>query len=379
MDRETERELIDELLGLKRQNAHFLDASVTRNPVSHYLSEARFHLEREKIFLRLPVTAAHASEMAAPGDFLRRDLAGRSVLLTRDKYGVAHAFLNVCRHRGTRLVDEEAGCKHRFSCPYHAWTYANSGELIAAPHFDEGFDSEDKADFGLQRLPCTERFGMIWVALEDGQIDFDDHFAPLTAELDALGMDAMCVAHANIKTHKANWKILAEGGIEAYHFKVAHRDTIGPYFEDNMSSYRMFGAHMRSILMRTTMAQLTAENRDEWRLRDHAQVLYTLFPTTTFLVQSDHISWVQAEPVSAGETRMRVATLVPEPEVARTDHWHRNHLITTTTLDEDFTIGESIQSTLESGANHNMVFGRFEGALNAFNRVVDSYVSDPAS
>ena len=185
-------------------------------------------------------------------------------------------------------------------------------------------------------------------------------------------MEDMVIAHEDTHTHKANWKILVEGGIEAYHFKVAHKATIGPYFEDNMSSYRMFGQHMRSILMRNSMNRLTPETRDSWRLRDHAQVLYTLFPTSSLLVQADHIAWIQSEPLSADTTRMRLASLVPKAEAGKTAHWKTNHMITKTTLDEDFAIGESIQANLASGANDTMLFGRFEGALDAFNQAVNT-------
>lgn len=132
---------------------------------------------------------------------------------------------------------------------------------------------------------------------------------------------------------------------------------------------------MRSILMRTSMAELSPETREEWRLRDHAQVLYTLFPNTALLVQSDHISWINQEAISAGQTRVRLTTLVPKSEADRTEHWNRNHQITRTTLDEDFVIGESIQSCIASGANNSMIFGRFEGALDAFNKVVEARLS----
>lgn len=373
MDRKTELELIDELLALKTQKIHYLDETVTRNSVSHYLSEERFQLERELIFRKTPMIVAHISEMAKAGDFLRREVAGLPVLLTRDKSGNVNAFLNVCRHRGTRLVDEDAGCKNRFSCPYHAWTYANTGELIAAPHFDKGFKGLDKADLGLNRLRCEERHGFVWVTAEDdGSVDLDTHLNAIGVEIDALAMDELVVAHQDVHVHDANWKILVEGGIEAYHFKVAHRTTIGPYFEDNLSSYRMLGPHMRSVLMRTSMAQLSPETRANWRLRDHAQVLYTLFPNTALLVQSDHIAWINQEAISARQTRVRLSTLVPKNGADKTEHWVRNHRITKTTLDEDFVIGESIQAGLETNANEEMIFGRFEGALNAFNRVVDS-------
>nr|WP_070961473.1 SRPBCC family protein [Hyphomonas sp. Mor2] len=373
MNRDTELELIDELLALKADKTHYLDEAVTRNPVSHYVSDARFAAEQAQIFRKTPMIAAHASELEKPGDFIRRDVAGLPVLLTRDKSGAVNAFLNACRHRGTRLVDDEAGCKHRFSCPYHAWTYANTGELIAAPHFDNGFEGLEKAELSLKRLTCEERFGFIWVtADEEGAIDLDTHLAEIAPDLAALDLEHMVVASQDAPIHAANWKILVEGGIEAYHFKVAHRTTIGPHFEDNLSTYRMFGPHMRSILMRTSMANLSPETREDWRLRDHAQVLYTLFPNTALLVQKDHIAWINQEALSAGETRVRMSTLVPKEEAENTEHWARNHEITRVTLDEDFVIGESIQSTLSSGANSDMIFGRFEGALDAFNRVVDA-------
>lgn len=377
MNRDTELQLIDELLDIKAAKSFYLDQAVTRNSVGHYLSEDRFQLERDRIFKRVPMVAAHSSEMPSSGDFLRREVAGLPVLLTRDKSGAVHAFLNACRHRGTRLVDDEKGCKHRFSCPYHAWTYANSGQLIAAPHFDQGFKGVEKSDLSLVELHCEERFGFVWVrAAEDG-ISLDDHLGEIAAELEALQIEDMVVTHQDAPVHKANWKILVEGGIEAYHFKVAHRSTIGPHFEDNLSSYRMLGAHMRSILMRTSMAKLSADTRDSWRLRDHAQVLYTLFPNTALLVQSDHIAWINQEALSAGETRVRMSTLVPRLEADRTAHWQRNHEITRVTLDEDFAIGESIQSTLTSGANQDMLFGRFEGALDAFNQVVEAHLDGP--
>lgn len=376
MDRTTELNLIDELLALKAGKTHYLDAAVTRNSVDHYLSEDRFRHERDAIFRKTPMIVAHVSEMANPGDFLRREIASLPLLLTRDKSGAAHAFLNVCRHRGTRLVDDESGCKHRFSCPYHAWTYASSGELIAAPHFESGFTGLDKADLGLTRLHCQERFGFIWVTADaDGETDLDVHLGDLAPELDALGIDEMFVSHQDVPVHDANWKILVEGGIEAYHFKIAHRTTIGPHFEDNLSTYQMLGPHIRSILMRTSMAGLAPETRDNWSLRNHAQVLYTLFPNTALLVQSDHIAWINQEALSAGQTRVRLSTLVPRDDADKTDHWKRNHEITKVTLDEDFVIGESIQASLASGANTDMLFGRFEGALDAFNQVVEDRLS----
>lgn len=376
MDRQAEIELIDELLALKSSKSAFLDAEVGSNAVEHYANEAHFALERERIFKRLPATAAHVSEVAKPGDFVRREVHGLPLLITRDKLGEVHAFLNVCRHRGTRLVDEEAGCRHRFSCPYHAWTYASSGELIGAPHFESGFPSVEKAKLSLKRVACRVRFGFVWVMTADEMAEsVDTFFEELSDDLDALALENATIVGESRQTRRANWKILVEGGIEAYHFRITHRSTIGPHFEDNLSSYRMFGPHIRSVLPRTSMARLEPETRHTWRLRDHANVLYTMFPTNQLLVQQDHVAWIRQEPLSAGESELRVVLLAPEAEAGSGEHWLRNLEITRATLDEDFHIAESIQAGLAAGANGEMLFGRFEGALSAFNRTVGAFVS----
>lgn len=195
MDRTTELELIDELLELKASKSPFLDENVALSPVEHYLSDERFARERAAIFRKLPHSPAQSSELDGPGAFVRRDLDGLPVLITRDKQGEVHAFLNVCRHRGARLVEEEEGCKHRFTCPYHAWTYASSGELIGAPHFESGFEGVEKGSITLKALPAREAFGLTWVVPDPGGVfDFDSYFAPMAEELDALGMADMYVA-----------------------------------------------------------------------------------------------------------------------------------------------------------------------------------------
>ena len=376
MERETEIGLIEELLGLREAKSHYLDDEIEFNSVDQYQSEAIFQRERDQMFARLPAVAAHVSELPNAGDFVKREIAGRSILVTRDAHGEVHAFLNICRHRGTQLVDDESGCKHRFTCPYHAWSYANTGELVSVPHMDTGFPDLDKAQYSLKSLQCEERFGFIWViATPDVSFDFDAYYSPIAAEAEGLDLANMAIAHEEIKVHNSNWKILVEGGIESYHFKVAHRKTIGPYFEDNLSSYQMLGDHMRSVLMRSSMHVLRDQPTDQWRLRDHANIIYTFFPTTQLLVQKDHVVWINSRPVSAGQTELRLATLAPKSRLGEEAYWEKNHQITSTTLNEDFVIGESIQNGFASGANDVITFGRFEGALPEFNRTIKRHTA----
>ena len=125
--------------------------------------------------------------------------------------------------------------------------------------------------------------------------------------------------------------------------------------------------------MRSSMHTLKDLPPSQWRLRDHANIIYTFFPTTQLLVQQDHVVWINSRPISATETELRLVTLAPISRLVDDEYWEKNHRITSNTLNEDFVIGESIQAGLATGANEHMTFGRFEGALPEFNRVVKRY------
>ena len=156
MDRSTEIELLEELADLRGACAFYLDDAVTTSPVARYTCPERFSRERQALFRALPAIVAHSSELAGSDSFLTRDFAGLPLLLTRDSEGAVHAFLNVCRHRGTRLVDAANGCRRRFVCPYHAWTWDNRGALKGIPHEAVGFPGIDKGALGLKRLGCAK-------------------------------------------------------------------------------------------------------------------------------------------------------------------------------------------------------------------------------
>ncbi|QUS58387.1 aromatic ring-hydroxylating oxygenase subunit alpha [Pseudovibrio brasiliensis] len=383
MTRDEEIGLIAELLGLDAENSKFLDESVTRSPIERYSCPDRFADEMKGLFRSKPVAAAQSFELAENNAFLSRTVSGLPVLLVRDADGQAHAFLNVCRHRGAKLVRDEAGCKKRFSCPYHAWTWSNQGELIAVPQEEQGFPDLDRSEHALKELPVHEAYGFVWVIADSSCSDTGEikkSLAPLSEDLNWLGLADHRIAVEETFEIAANWKTLIEGGIEAYHFRVAHRKTIGPYFPDNLSSYQMLGDNMRSVLPRITLFELRDQARETWNIREHANIIYSIFPGTQLLVQQDHVVWVHLEPLAVDRTRVRLATLVPN-SAPRTEemqkHWERNQAITTTTLKEDFELGEEIQQGFASGANEYLTFGRFEGALHRFNQVLENAMKVP--
>ena len=381
LDRKEEISLIKEIIGLAEQKRAYLDDAIAHSPISRYSSKERFERERAAIFRRRPIVAARSEELPEKRSFLARDIMGLPVLLTRDDSGALRAFLNVCRHRGAKLEREETGCKRVFTCPYHGWSFSNDGDLRAVPQEAQGFPDLPRAERGLRRLPAAEAHGFIWIVANPqiGEtLDLDDWLGPLAADLDWLGLADHRIAVEETIDIKSNWKTLVEGGIEAYHFRVAHKATIAPYFPDNLSTYKMFGPHMRSVLPRLTMTDLKDRPEDDWSIRADANLVYTFLPTMQMLVQQDHIVWINSEPRSEDLTTLRLATLVPksapDTEEMRA-HWEKNHRITHQTLMEDFVLGEEIQAGFASQGNPSHLFGRFEGALNRFNLIVEEMIA----
>ena len=380
MDRETEIGLIREIIGLADMKSAFLDRDVTHSPISRYASPERFEREMAMIFRRKPVVAAHTSELVGENSFIARDFLGLPLLLTRDTDGKVHAFLNVCRHRGAKVEREATGCKRVFTCPYHAWSWTNRGDLRAVPQEAQGFPDLPRAERGLRRLPVAEAHGFIWIIANPDAGDrpqIDDWLSGLAPDFAWLGLNDHRIALIDTLDINANWKVLIEGGLEAYHFRIAHKKTIGPHFPDNLLTYKQFGPHMRAVLPRNAMPELGGTPEDQWILRKDANMVYTVLPNTQMLVQQDHFMWFHIEPISEAKTRFRMATVVPNDAPHSEDmekHWELNHRISLTALKEDFELGEEIQAGFASRGNPTHIFGRFEGALNRFNLIVEEMI-----
>ena len=131
-------------------NSQIPDAEVRELPISLFTDEERFEQEREKAFYKRPIVVGHASMIPAPGDHFTHDDLGKPLLVSRGKDGAIRAFLNVCRHRGMRLV-EGPGRKGApsFVCPYHHWSYGLDGALNYVP-LKESFGDTDLSCHGLK-------------------------------------------------------------------------------------------------------------------------------------------------------------------------------------------------------------------------------------
>lgn len=298
-----------------------------RIPVSVYTDPSKFEAER-KLLRRSPIPFAHVSQLASAGSCLVHDALGVPIIVTRNRAGELRAILNVCRHRGARLLEKDGFCQVRkgFSCHYHGWTYDMDGKLVHVPNHAL-FSSLDKDEHPLVALPVHERFGFIWVVgTPVADYDFDAFLDPLEDDLGPLSLESHVVFRRATATRKTNWKLVVEAFLDGHHVQHLHKNTVAPYFRDHRSYAERTGPHVRSIVGRTGFsAAIESDHIPD--IRDIATPTYVIFPNTIFVVQPGFVSRATAYPTAIDEIYWEHDPIIPEePETEKARaHWELNY------------------------------------------------------
>ena len=206
-------------------------------PAEWYTRSDIFALERERIFNRFWQYVGYTEQVANAGDFITCRLGSVPILILRDATCRLRAFANVCRHRGSTLVLDEAGSRKTIQCHYHGWTWNLDGSLRAVPRCMEEPDF-DMGEFPLVSLRVESWGPLIFVNTDPEAAPLGATLGELPGIIAAKGLDLDVLRHRqrNEFDIAANWKVVVENYNECYHCPIAH-----PSFADlfDMDSYKV--------------------------------------------------------------------------------------------------------------------------------------------
>ncbi len=395
MQHSTQVEILKELMQ-QLDDGKNIDAGVQyRMPTTAYVCPEVAAQERQEFFRNHPQLIGLSGDLPEPGSYLTMDDFGIPLLATRDKSGKFHAFLNACRHRSVKVADEERGKKSVFMCPFHSWSYANTGDLINIPDEDH-FGAIDKSCHGLIELPAVEQSGMLWV---HPNVDADLDVNALLGEELAAELASFDVSRHQFVGEKSiemnlNWKFANDTFGETYHFKKLHKDTLGRLYYGNNLHLQEFGRHHRFVTANYGIDALREKPEDEWEISQGTFVLYHLFPNIQYLVDRNTATLIRIYPDESNPSRSMTritfyytqeAIDAVEAEQAQGtqiddvyDYDGRQGTIGgveaslevfhSTVEKEDYVMGEMQQRAAETGMLKEIVFGRNEPALHHFHR-----------
>ena len=206
-------------------------------PVEAYTSPDWFDREQARIFSRTWACAGLAEDLTEPGQYLSVQAGRNNLFVVMGGDRRLRAFHNLCRHRGTQLL-RAVGKAAALRCPYHDWTYDLEGRLVGVPRRTREFPDFDPSGVSLFPASVGVWRGMLWVHPDADPPPLPEWFGPVEPHLGPHRVEELVELAGSRTEHliRANWKIVVENYIDAYHLKHLHSATLAMYDHDRIES-----------------------------------------------------------------------------------------------------------------------------------------------
>jgi phenylpropionate dioxygenase-like ring-hydroxylating dioxygenase large terminal subunit len=292
-------------------------------PVAHampawiYNHPQMTRLEIERILKPSWQIVCHVNSIPKAGDYVTFQIGPESVFVMRDRAGAIRGFHNICRHRGTRLLDGAGHCHSNIVCPYHGWSYRQDGTLAGVADRDS-FPGLDRSQLGLVPVRVDTAFGFVFVALSGDPKPVSEVFAPLVEEFAPYRfLEMQPVGPISTAEWACDWKVAIDNYLESYHVPVGHpglqRMFTPDYKDQNGAPGVARGAswlreqpssrwseRMYQQMVGPLTTHLPESNRRCWRF-------YSLLPNLGLDVFPEQMDFFQILPNGPGRTITRSA------------------------------------------------------------------------
>ncbi len=345
--------------------------------------------EIEQIFMGGWLTVGHESQLRERGDYVMVEIGRESVFVVADDEGEPHAFLNTCRHRGARIIQDAEGRVPRVQCPYHAWSYGFDGSLRNAPHTDE-IEGFDQRCYALKAVRVANVEGLIMIDLSGSAPPAEEHVGDLAPALARYRLPELGRAQRIVYEVDANWKAIGENYSECLHCPGVHPEL-------NQLSHYLSGETLTgagawcggSMTLRAGASTMGREGGHAERPpiaglteADQRSVLYyLLFPNTLISLHPDyvmlHTLWPRAhdhtevvcdwlfEPATMAREGFDPSDAVGFWDQVNREDWHVCEITQKGMASRGFEPGRYTSEEFDVHAFDVMVAGRYLDALGA--------------
>jgi choline monooxygenase len=314
---------LDEIISQLHATASSPFSSAPLMPAGAFHSQELLSLELERLFSKEWICIARRDEFKQPGSFITADINGVSILAVLQQDGSVRAFINACAHRRAQLVNDKRGCKTKFTCPYHAWTFALDGGLVRAPFMNEC----SRVDDSNSRL--TPIRTEVWAGFVFATLSTDPNIAQIADRLRTFSdtiigqydLNRYETVLSDEITAKGNWKNLIENFMESYHVFAAHKGTFGtagktPEDYECGEEHDWVAFHLGT---KPSEEGTGASNPSDltlsgvWRRRS---VVFCVFPSLLVYAAPDLLWHMSVQPSGVDSFRARWAAAVPSQVLA---------------------------------------------------------------
>lgn len=346
-------------------------------PAWTYRDPEFFALEMERVMRPSWQIVCHENDIPNPGDYHLLEFLNESIAVMRGHGGALHAFANVCRHRGARILDGPCGTAKTIVCPYHSWTYNLDGTLRGIP-LRESYGHIDPPRLCLPRIQLEAFAGFLFVRLQGGGPSVAEMMTPYMQEVAAYRFgDLRALGRVTLRPRAVNWKNVGDNYSDGLHITVAHpglkrlvgngygvesRDWVDKMWApilDEPSDNRSERAYQKFLPI---VPYLPPGRRRLW-------TYYKLWPNVAFDIYPDQVDFMQWLPISPTETLIReIPYAIPddrrEMRAARYLNWRINRQVNA----EDTNLIARVQAGMASRSFSVGPLAETEVALRSFCR-----------